>query len=153
MGLYGDSVIISPMCEHGTVSSDPNYLSQKHTWTKGLMLTEFDQHQLNNTKLITETKDLAGGCDVRPVCLVGTSNGCNGIFVDTATSSYTITFDVLAVKYEKAIAEEEDISLEKRVVAKAGKLDAKKRLEDNVQTLLSDNIVQCMSSMVDTVVF
>ena len=33
---------------------------QKRTWTKGLMLTEFDQQQLNNTKLMTDTKDLAG---------------------------------------------------------------------------------------------
>lgn len=32
-------------------------------------------------------------------------------------------------------------------------MDAKKRLEENVQTLLSDNIVQCMGAMVDTVVF
>lgn len=58
-----------------------------------------------------------------------------------------------ADKYERAIAEEDTISLDKRVVAKAGKLDAKKRLENNARTLLSDNIVQCMSSMVDTIVF
>jgi hypothetical protein len=32
-------------------------------------------------------------------------------------------------------------------------MDAKKRLEDNVQQLMSRNIVQCMGSMLDTVVF
>lgn len=37
--------------------------------------------------------------------------------------------------------------------AAAGKMDAKKRLEDNVQQLMSSNIVQCMGSMLDTVVF
>lgn len=104
-----------------------------------------------------------------------------------------------AEKYEKLIGEEEEVPLEKRVVARAGarmvrgagpngdggwvvrpraarrsgpaspaegpgtahgslpvpagKVDAKKRLEDNVQTVLSNNIVQCMGAMVDTVVF
>ncbi|KFM24689.1 26S proteasome non-ATPase regulatory subunit 14-like protein [Auxenochlorella protothecoides] len=91
-------------------------LVYKHTWTKGLKLTDFDEHALKNGKLLTEAQDLTE-------------------------------------KYEKLIVEEEDISLEKRVVAKAGKMDAKKRLEENVQTLLSDNIVQCMGAMVDTVVF
>ena len=43
--------------------------------------------------------------------------------------------------------------MEKRVVAKAGKTDAKKRLEAGVQQLMSDNIVQCMATMLDTVVF
>lgn len=32
-------------------------------------------------------------------------------------------------------------------------MDAKKRLEDSVGQLMSANIVQCMGSMLDTIVF
>jgi hypothetical protein len=35
----------------------------------------------------------------------------------------------------------------------AGRMDAKKRLGDSVQDLMSSNIVQCMGAMLDTVVF
>ena len=51
------------------------------------------------------------------------------------------------------MVEEESIPLERRVVAKAGKMDAKKRLEASVQQMISGNIVQCMGSMIDTVAF
>ena len=56
-------------------------------------------------------------------------------------------------KYDAAVVEEEGIPLERRVVAKAGKMDAKKRLEASVQQMISSNIVQCMGAMVDTVAF
>ena len=49
--------------------------------------------------------------------------------------------------------EEEGVPLERRVVARAGKTDAKKRLGDNVGALMSANIVQCMGAMLDTIVF
>lgn len=56
-------------------------------------------------------------------------------------------------KYDKEVVEEEGIPLERRVVAKAGKMDAKKRLEEGVGQLMSTNIVQCMGAMLDTIVF
>ncbi|GAB4819532.1 hypothetical protein N2152v2_006578 [Parachlorella kessleri] len=59
----------------------------------------------------------------------------------------------LSDRYDKEVVEEEGIPLERRVVAKAGKMDAKKRLESNVSQLMSANIVQCMGAMLDTVVF
>ena len=43
--------------------------------------------------------------------------------------------------------------IERRVVARAGKMDARKRLEEGVGRLISGNIVQCMGAMLDTVVF
>ncbi|KAI3431282.1 hypothetical protein D9Q98_004343 [Chlorella vulgaris] len=89
---------------------------QKHTWTKGLTLRNFEDHSKQNERVITEIQELS-------------------------------------VKYDKAVVEEQDIPLDQRVVAKAGKMDAKKRLEDNVQQLMSANIVQCMGSMLDTIVF
>jgi 26S proteasome regulatory subunit N11 len=59
----------------------------------------------------------------------------------------------LSNKYDKAVVAEGEVALEQRGVAKAGKMDAKKRLEDGVGRLMSANIVQCMAAMLDTVVF
>lgn len=59
----------------------------------------------------------------------------------------------LAKAYNKAIQEEENIPKEKLVVQKVGKLDPKKHLEQNVQKLMSSNIIQTLGTMVDTVVF
>jgi 26S proteasome regulatory subunit N11 len=89
---------------------------QKHTWTKGLTLRNFEDHHKANERVVAEIKDLSS-------------------------------------KYDKAVVEEENIPLERRVVAKAGRMDAKKRLGDSVQDLMSSNIVQCMGAMLDTVVF
>jgi 26S proteasome regulatory subunit N11 len=38
-------------------------------------------------------------------------------------------------------------------VANVGKMDAKKHLEAEVQKMMSGNIVQCMGTMLDTIVF
>ena len=59
----------------------------------------------------------------------------------------------LAKGYNKAVQEEETVSAEKLVVQKVGKLDPKKHLEQNVQTLLSNNIIQTLGTMLDTVIF
>jgi hypothetical protein len=45
------------------------------------------------------------------------------------------------------------VPLERRVVAKAGKMDAKRRLEEGAGRLLNTNVVQAMGAMLDTVVF
>ena len=44
-------------------------------------------------------------------------------------------------------------SAEQLVVATVGKVDAKKRIEDATMRLVSANIVQCLGTMLDTVVF
>lgn len=59
----------------------------------------------------------------------------------------------LAERYDKAVAEEAEMTPEKRVVAAAGKLDARKRLAAGVTDLMASNIVQTMGAMLDTVVF
>ncbi|KAL4440618.1 hypothetical protein ABPG75_003619 [Micractinium tetrahymenae] len=89
---------------------------QKHTWTRGLTLRNFQDHNKQNERAVQELRDLSG-------------------------------------KYDKAVVEEESVPPDRRVVAKAGKMDAKKRLEDSVGQLMSANIVQCMGSMLDTIVF
>lgn len=49
--------------------------------------------------------------------------------------------------------QEQELSPEKRIVANVGKMDAKKHLEAEVQKMMSGNIVQCMGTMLDTIVF
>lgn len=89
---------------------------QKHTWSKGLTLRNFEEHLQSNERLVAELRDLSA-------------------------------------KYDKDVVEEEGVALERQVVAKAGKMDAKKRLEAGVGQLMSTNIVQCMGTMLDTIVF
>jgi 26S proteasome regulatory subunit N11 len=59
----------------------------------------------------------------------------------------------LSEAYNKRVMEEETKSAEELVVSNVGKLDPKKRLEAAVGTLMTDNIVQCVTTMLDTVVF
>ncbi|KAH9562669.1 hypothetical protein CY35_05G083900 [Sphagnum magellanicum] len=59
----------------------------------------------------------------------------------------------LAVKYNKAVQEEDQLSPEKLAIANVGRQDAKKHLEEHVSDLMSSNIVQTLGTMLDTVVF
>lgn len=59
----------------------------------------------------------------------------------------------LAERYDKAVVEEQELPPEKRIVANVGKMDAKKHLQNDVNTLLSTNIIQGLGTMLDTVVF
>eukprot|EP00184_Porphyridium_aerugineum_P006242 CAMPEP_0184700136 /NCGR_PEP_ID=MMETSP0313-20130426/8738_1 /TAXON_ID=2792 /ORGANISM="Porphyridium aerugineum, Strain SAG 1380-2" /LENGTH=318 /DNA_ID=CAMNT_0027159563 /DNA_START=111 /DNA_END=1067 /DNA_ORIENTATION=- len=59
----------------------------------------------------------------------------------------------LAKSYEKAVTEEQKLSKEELTVSRVGKLDAKKHLEDDISHLMSLNINQCLSSMLDSVIF
>jgi len=59
----------------------------------------------------------------------------------------------LAKSYDKSVQEENELSREKLVVHKVGKLDPKKHLEQDVSELMSNNITQCLGTMIDTVIF
>ncbi|EFJ43575.1 26S proteasome regulatory complex [Volvox carteri f. nagariensis] len=59
----------------------------------------------------------------------------------------------LAERYDKAVIEEQELSPEARVVAGAGKMDAKKHLSAQVSAVMASNIAQSMGTMLDTVVF
>jgi len=59
----------------------------------------------------------------------------------------------LAKQYNKAIQDEENLSKEKLIVQKVGKLDPKKHIEQDVVDLMSYNITQCLGTMLDSVVF
>ncbi|KAH9332074.1 hypothetical protein KI387_004182, partial [Taxus chinensis] len=56
----------------------------------------------------------------------------------------------LAVKYNKAVQEEDQLPPEKLAIANVGRQDAKKHLEEHVANLMSSNIVQTLGTMLDT---
>ncbi|KAI3835345.1 hypothetical protein MKW98_020461 [Papaver atlanticum] len=57
----------------------------------------------------------------------------------------------LAIKYNKAVQEEDELSPEKLAIANVGRQDAKKHLEEHVNYLMSSNTIQTLGT--DTVVF
>lgn len=59
----------------------------------------------------------------------------------------------LAKAYNKAVQDEDKVSKEKLLVQKVGKIDPKKHLENNVEKLVSNNVVQTLGTMIDTIVF
>lgn len=59
----------------------------------------------------------------------------------------------LSEKYNRMIQEELKKSPEELVVSNVGKLDAKKRLENDVDKLMTENILHSLGSMIDSLVF
>jgi len=59
----------------------------------------------------------------------------------------------LAKAYNKAVKEEHETPKEKLIVKKVGKLDPKRHLENEVQSIMGANITQTLATMLDTVVF
>jgi len=59
----------------------------------------------------------------------------------------------LVKAYNKSVQEEDKLSKEKLIVQRVGKLDPKKHLEQSVSDLMSNNITQCLGTMLDTVTF
>jgi 26S proteasome regulatory subunit N11 len=59
----------------------------------------------------------------------------------------------LAKQYNKAIQDEEKLTKEKLIVQNVGKLDPKRHLHQDVEKLMTSNIVQALGSVLDSVVF
>ena len=59
----------------------------------------------------------------------------------------------LSLEYHRRVKEEERHSPEEVEVMNVGKVDPKRHLEAHVQDLLAASIVQCLGTMIDTVVF
>lgn len=51
------------------------------------------------------------------------------------------------------VEDEQTMTSEELAIANVGKLNAKKHLEENVNKLMSSNIVQELGTMVDSIVF
>ena len=59
----------------------------------------------------------------------------------------------LAKAYTKSVEEEGSLTKEQLAIRNVGKQDPKRHLSEKVSVLMSDNIVQCLGAMLDTVVF
>ena len=59
----------------------------------------------------------------------------------------------LSLEYSKRVKEEETHSLEEIEIMNVGKIDPKRHLENDVNEILSASIIQCLGTMIDTVVF
>jgi 26S proteasome regulatory subunit N11 len=59
----------------------------------------------------------------------------------------------LAKNYNKAIQDEEKLSKEKLAIVNVGKMDPKRHLQQNVEKLMTANIVQTLGGLLNTVIF
>jgi 26S proteasome regulatory subunit N11 len=59
----------------------------------------------------------------------------------------------LSLEYSKRVKEEEKHTPEEIEIMNVGKIDPKKHLENDVNEILSSSIIQCLGTMIDTVVF
>merc|ERR1719261_1628802 len=59
----------------------------------------------------------------------------------------------LAKNYDKALEDEEKMTPEQLAIKNVGKLDPKRHLEEKVDVLMTNNVVQCLGAMLDTIVF
>lgn len=59
----------------------------------------------------------------------------------------------LVKQYNKRLEEEETKTAEEIIVANVGKIDPKKHLENDVEELITDNVVQSLATMIATIVF
>jgi len=63
------------------------------------------------------------------------------------------TFLEYTKSYAKRLEEEDTKTAEELIVSTVGKLDAKKHLENDVETLMTANITQALGTMLDTIIF
>uniref|UniRef100_A0A7S0SLJ2 MPN domain-containing protein n=1 Tax=Mantoniella antarctica TaxID=81844 RepID=A0A7S0SLJ2_9CHLO len=70
-----------------------------------------------------------------------------------ANEKVVLELKSLADRYEKAVVEEDLLTKNELLVKNVGRQDAKKHLSENVTKLMSDNIVQTLGAMLDTICF
>jgi len=76
-------------------------------------------------------------------------------FDEHSTANETMLKEMLdlAKNYNNSVQDEDKMTKEKLVVHKVGKLDPKKHLEQDVNSLMSSNITQVLGTMLDTIAF
>ena len=127
----------------------------KKKWTDGLILKRFDTHSKTNEQTVQ--------VPILPSFLQLYTEMIFFLLVDALYLSISFVIDIvsilvqemlnLAIKYNNAVQEEDELPPEKLAIANVGRQDAKKHLEEHVSNLMSSNIVQTLGTMLDTVVF
>ena len=86
-------------------------------------------------------------------------NWTEGLTVEKFENHQTKNEDVvekmlkLSKDFNERVMQEEGKSAEEILVENVGKIDPKKHLETSVNELMSSNIIQCLGTMLDTVIF
>ncbi|KAJ6391150.1 hypothetical protein OIU77_025190 [Salix suchowensis] len=119
----------------------------KKKWTDGLTLKRFDTHSKTNEQTVQ--------CSITPPTLEQLHPGKRAGEWGSNSVRLAESLEMLnlAIKYNKAVQEEDELTPEKLAIANVGRQDAKKHLEEHVSNLMSSNIVQTLGTMLDTVVF
>jgi len=86
-------------------------------------------------------------------------NWTNGLLVESFEEQKKSNEEILdkmlklTKEYNERVVMEEGKSAEEVMVENVGKVDVKRHLEQDVNDLMSSNIIQCLGTMLDTVVF
>jgi 26S proteasome regulatory subunit N11 len=118
----------------------------KKKWTDGLLLEDFHNHEKSNEKTIQVM--IVVGVNYNVVLLLD-------FFFVLLNFAFSFLQEMLelAKNYNKAIQEEEKLTKEKLAIANVGKLDPKRHLSQDIEKLMTSNIVQTLGAMLDTVTF
>jgi len=86
---------------------------------------------------------------------VWTSGLCLKEFTTHAIENEEATKQMLtlAESYNKSIQEEQSMTPEQLAIRHVGKKDPKRHLQDTVEKTMSNNVVQTMGTMIDSIVF
>ena len=63
------------------------------------------------------------------------------------------TLKRLTEQYNKWILEENKVSMKEFAVSSVGKLNPKTHLMSNIEDCMSENVMECLGTMVNTVIF
>ncbi|KAH0684916.1 hypothetical protein KY290_022655 [Solanum tuberosum] len=127
----------------------------KKKWTDGLALQRFDAHSKTNEQTVQNMLADMFFISASPREKRENKTRNNVLDMPRDVFKYSLVQEMLnlAVKYNKAVQQEDELSPEKLAIANVGRQDAKKHLEEHVSNLMSSNIVQTLGTMLDTVVF
>ncbi|CAK9163678.1 unnamed protein product [Ilex paraguariensis] len=141
----------------------------KKKWTDGLNLQRFDTHSKTNEQTVqscqVDLDSYTGACAYNSLSyasvLLAALDDMHPRFIWDDDEIHVMLLKNfcrnemlnLAIKYNKAVQEEDELPPEKLAIANVGRQDAKKHLEEHVSNLMSSNIIQTLGTMLDTVVF
>lgn len=128
----------------------------KKGWAAGLTLEPFESHRKRSAEALAKLK-------VRNTCQSLLAVKIDAVLISCKQAGFVYHWKLFVYgadelqeyskKYADEVKEEGELDPKARVVAKVGKLDAKKNIDRTVQSLMSKNILQCMGTMLDSVVF
>lgn len=112
----------------------------KKSWMDGLTLANYNEHCSINETTVAEMLDLAKNYNK----VINFK-----VFIFRLLKNFFMIFFL----NDQALEDEEKMTPEQLAIKNVGKQDPKRHLEEKVDTLMQNNIVQCLGAMLDTIVF